>query len=159
LPVLASRQTSSPDDLAENTQSPRRSAVEVWLRILRAGAFDSGQSTFAAGFSESSWNIKPPISSRFLCATGVDTVYSLLVGSRCRHHSLPVAGSRLVTDSCVQTMSCFLPPALMTIGELNVSDSSSAFQTSLPVSLLSAMTAALGLPPVNRIRRSPSISG
>src|SRR2546423_995037 len=83
-PVFASRQINSPDDLAENRWSPRKSAVEVWLRILRAGAFDSGHSTLAAGVSGSSWNIKPPISNRSLWKTGVDTAYSPLVRSRCR---------------------------------------------------------------------------
>src|SRR6266852_5904145 len=34
LPVLASRQTNTPDDLAENTRSPWYKAVEVLLRIL-----------------------------------------------------------------------------------------------------------------------------
>src|SRR5258708_8343904 len=39
---------------------------------------------------------------------------------------LPAAGSRLVTDSWVQTISCFLPPESMTIGEPKVGVSSSA---------------------------------
>ena len=54
------------DDLAEKRWSPRKSAVEVWLKILREGAFESGQSTAAAGLSGSSANIKPPISNRSL---------------------------------------------------------------------------------------------
>src|SRR5262245_11052805 len=117
LPVVASTQISSPDDLAENTWSSRRRAVDVWLKILRAGAFESGHSTMAAGLPESSWSIKPPMSNRSLSKTGVETAYSLLVRSRCRHQVLPVAGSNDVTDSCVQTISCFLPPELTTIGE------------------------------------------
>src|SRR5713226_3703785 len=84
LPVFASRQINSPDDLAENRWSPLKSAVEVWLKILREGVFESGQSTAAAGLSGFSWNIKPPISNRSLWKTGVDTAYSLLVRSRCR---------------------------------------------------------------------------
>ena len=51
------------------------------------------------------------------------------------------------------------PSEEMTIGELKVSDSSSAFQTSLPVFLCNPMTQAPGFPPVKRIRRSPSING
>ena len=79
--------------------------------------------------------------------------------SRCRQYVLPDAGSNEVTDSCVQTINCLFPPELMTIGELNVRVSSSAFHTSLPVSLWKATTQAPGLPPVNRISRSPSING
>src|SRR5260370_22153672 len=90
-------------------------------------------------------------------------------------------GSREVTDSCVQTMSCLFPPEVITIGELDVRESSSAFQISLPVSLLKATTqapatvdalpfpsgpetafpslrSARTLPPMKTIRRSPSIN-
>src|SRR5260370_8119383 len=91
-------------------------------------------------------------------------------------------GSREVTDSCVQTMSCLFPPEVITIGELDVRESSSAFQISLPVSLLKATTqapatvdalpfpsgpetafpslrSARTFPPMKRISRSPSING
>src|SRR6516165_10027017 len=85
LPVRASTQINSPDDLAVYRWPPRNSAVEVWLKILREGDFDCGQSTLAAGLSGLSWNIKPPTSNRSLGKTGVDTAYSLLVASRCRH--------------------------------------------------------------------------
>src|SRR5262245_58358203 len=137
LPLVASRQTSSPDDLAENTWLAVNRAVEVWLRILREGAFDRGQRTVAAGLSEASSNIKPPINNRPSRNTGVDTAYSLLVTSCCRQKVSPVAGSKDVTDSCVQTINCRFPPAVMTVGELGVSDSSRARHTSLPSSLLS----------------------
>src|SRR5882672_5282469 len=47
----------------------------------------------------------------------------------------------------------------MTSGELFDTVSSSAFQTSFPVCLSSAMTHAPGLAPVNRIKKFPSIKG
>src|SRR5690242_2134601 len=84
LPVAASTQINSPDERAVNRWPPRSSAVEVWLKILREGAFDFGQSTLAAGLSASSWNIKPPTSNRPLRNAGVDTAYSPLVVRRCR---------------------------------------------------------------------------
>src|SRR5262245_31087339 len=84
LPVAASTQINSPDDRAVNRWPPRNSAVEVWLKILREGAFDFGQSTVAAGLSGSSWNIKPPTSNRPSRKAGVDTAYSPLVASLCR---------------------------------------------------------------------------
>ena len=48
-PVPASRQTISPEDLAENTYPPRKRAVEVLLRILFEAVLVSGQSTEAVG--------------------------------------------------------------------------------------------------------------
>src|ERR1700730_15392461 len=84
LPGTASTQINSPDDLAVNRWPPRNSAVEVWLKILREGAFDFGQSTWAAGLSGSGWNIKPPTSNRPSWKAGVDTAYSALVASPCR---------------------------------------------------------------------------
>src|SRR5437660_378028 len=83
-PVAASTHSNSPDDLAVYRWLPQSSAVEVWLKILRDGAFDFGQSTRAAGLSGSSCNIKPPTSKRFSLKTGVDTAYSPLVTSACR---------------------------------------------------------------------------
>src|SRR5881394_1142439 len=118
LPVPASRQTSSPEIFAENTYSPRNRAVEVLLKTLFETAFDSGQSTEAAGVSVSSFNMRPPISSRWPEKTGVDTAMSPDVRSSSRHQVFPVAGSSEVTASWVQTMSCLRPPAVKTIGEL-----------------------------------------
>src|SRR5213595_3051866 len=48
---------------------------------------------------------------------------------------------------------------MMIKGELLDTVSSNAFQTSLPVCLLSAITHAPGLPPAKRIKRFPSIKG
>jgi hypothetical protein len=45
---------------------PRIIAVEVLFKIRLAGAFDSGQSSLAAGWSAFNSYIKPLISSRFL---------------------------------------------------------------------------------------------
>src|SRR5262245_6780554 len=84
LPVPASRQTSSPEDRAENTCPPRRSAVEVLLRTRRDTALVSGQSTRAAGLRGSSLSISPPTSSKPWWQTGVDTASLLLVRSRFR---------------------------------------------------------------------------
>src|SRR5205809_4474208 len=90
LPVPASRQTSSPEVLAENTKSPRTRAVEVLLRILFETALVSGQSTEAAGLSASSLNMRPAMSSRWSEKTGVDTAGSPGVRTCARQHVLPV---------------------------------------------------------------------
>src|SRR6266849_6341395 len=81
LPVAASRQTSSPDDLAEYTWSPRSKAVEVLLKTLRDGARFSGQSTEAAGLSASSFSMTPPSSNRWSAKTGVETTAAARVGN------------------------------------------------------------------------------
>src|SRR5437773_3728324 len=104
LPVPASRQTSSPEVFAEKTYPPRKRAVEVLLKILFETARVSGQSTEAAGFSVSRFNMRPPISSRWPENTGVDTAASPDVRSISRHQILPVTGSSEVTASWVQTM-------------------------------------------------------
>src|SRR5262249_34686852 len=91
--------------------------------------------------------------------TGEGIASLLLVTIRSRQDSLPDAGSSAVTDSCVQTINCLFPPAVTTIGELFVTDSASAFQTSLPDSLSRARTHAPGLPPMKRISSLPSIRG
>jgi hypothetical protein len=114
--------------------------VEVLLRIRRDAALVLGHRTEAAGLVGSNFSIRPPISSRPLWKTGVETASLLLVTSGSRHQTFPVAGSREVTDSPVQTISCLLPPAVTRVGELLVTDSSRAFQTSLPVSLSRAIT-------------------
>ena len=65
----------------------------------------------------------------------------------------------MLSQSDVQTMSCRTPPAWMTIGELLVAVSSSAFHASLPVSVSNAITVASGFAPTKTISRSPSING
>src|SRR5262249_27116723 len=124
LPVPASRQTSSPDDRAEYTWSPHRTGVEVLLRILRATGFVPGQRTEAPGRPASSSSIRPLTSSGFWGKPGAATPSLLLVPTRSRQYGLPVAGSRDVTDSWVQTINCLLPPASTTIGEPFNTDSS-----------------------------------
>src|SRR5262245_6605972 len=131
LPVLASRHTSSPEDLAEKTWPPRIKPVEVTLRTLRDAAFESGHSTEAAGFSGSSFSIRPLMSSRFLWKAGVVTALAADVLIFSRQYVLPVAGSSAYTPSCAQTINWRLAPASMTTGELFVSPPVGTFQTSL----------------------------
>ena len=109
----------------------------------------SGQSTEAAGWSASNWNMRPATNRRWLAKTGVDTAMSPGVRSGSRHQISPVFGFSEVTASWVswvQTINCLLPPAVTTIGELYVNESSSAFHTSLPEFLSKATTHAAGFP-------------
>src|SRR5688572_25652762 len=97
LPVVFSKQTRS-DDLAEKTQSPRMSGVEVLLRIRSETVLLAGHSTVAAGSSAFNLIIKPPINSRSPANTGVATALadSVFIGS-CQT-GVPVDGSNEVTD-------------------------------------------------------------
>src|ERR1051326_1098781 len=98
-------------------------AVEVLLNTLfDTGARVSGQTTDAAGFSGSSFSMRPPRSIHGLEQTGVETAISPEVRAASRHQVWPVLGSSEVTASCVQTMSCFRPPALTMMGELSVKE-------------------------------------
>src|SRR5262245_11955481 len=133
--------------------------VEVLLKILRNAALLSGHRIVAAGLSAANLNISPLISRYDLSWTGVAMSSLLLVTIRSRHQVLPVAGSNDDTDSPVQTINCRLPPASMMIGELLETESSSAFQTSLPEFLSKATTHAPGFPPTKTIRRLPSTNG
>src|SRR5262245_45837460 len=133
--------------------------VEVLLKILRNAALLSGHRIVAAGLSAANLNISPLISRYDLSCTGVAMSSLLLVAIRSRHQSFPVAGSNDDTDSPVQTINCRLPPASMMIGELLETDSSSAFQTSLPEFLSKATTHAPGLPPTKIMSKFPSTMG
>src|SRR5206468_10974474 len=83
----------------------------------------------------------------------------LLVFISSRQKMRPSTGSRDASDLSVQTINCRRPLEVMTIGELLEACSSSAFQTSFPLSLSSAKTVAPGLAPVNTISMEPSIKG
>ena len=72
----------------------------------------------------------PPIKSRSSWHTGVDTTISAGVAMGIRQNRFPLAGSRLVTDAIVQTMSCRVPPTLVMSGELYPAPSPSALQIS-----------------------------
>src|SRR6476659_3442599 len=133
--------------------------VEVLLKIRFEGARFSGQRNFGAGGSPPSSSINPLTSNRFSQKTGAATSSLLLVFIGSRQKRWPSVGSREASDLSVQTINCRRPPELMTMGELLEACSSSAFQTSFPVSLSSARTVAPGLAPVNTIRREPSIKG
>src|SRR5262245_4312424 len=91
--------------------------------------------------------------------TGVGIESLLLVTIGLRHQLSPVSGFKEFTAWLVQTINCRLPPDVMIKGELLDTESSSAFQTSLPVRLSSATIHAPGLPPVKTTKRSPSIKG
>ena len=139
--------------------SPCGTCVEVLLKIRFEGTRFSGQRNFAAGGSPPSSSINPLIGNRFPQKTEAATSSLLLVFISSRQKMRPCAGSRDASDLSLQTTNCRLPPEVMTMGELLEACSSSAFQTSFPVSLSSARTVAPGLAPVNTIRKEPSIKG
>src|SRR5678816_1712990 len=139
--------------------SPCARGVEVLLKIRFEGTRFSGQRNFEAGGSPPSSSINPLTSNRFPQKTGQATSSLLLVFISSRQKMRPLAGSREASDLSVQTINCRRPPEVMTMGELLEACSSSAFQTSFPVSLSSARTVAPGLAPVNTISREPSIKG
>src|SRR6266849_4564152 len=157
LPVAASRQTSSPKPLALKIYSPRSTAVDVLLKIRFEGARISGQRKRGASALTSS--INPLTSNLFPWKTGVATESLLLVTIGSRQSVCPSAGSRDARELSLQTINCRLPPAVMMMGELLETGSSSAFQTSFPVCLSKARTLAAGFAPVKTISNDPSIKG
>src|SRR3954463_10305127 len=117
-------------------ESPRKSGVEVSLRIRRVPEGESGQRTLAAGPARSSWSISPLISRRSPSITGVETAAKPglppdTVGSR--QKTVPFVGFNELIDSRIQTMSWRVPPAETITGELHVAASLRDFQTSCPV--------------------------
>jgi hypothetical protein len=100
-----------------------------------------------------------PAVQRLPWKTGVAMESLLLVTIGSRQQRCPRAGSRDARELSLHTINWRLPPAVIIMGELLDPGSSSAFQTSFPVSLSKAKTLALGFAPVKTISNDPSIKG